>query len=52
MSKKVEIELCEDLQKEFTSWMDACESLGVTPKINTFLNYISNYGTYTNPKED
>jgi hypothetical protein len=52
MSKKVEIELGEDLQEDFRSWLDVCESFGIAPRINSFLYYISNFGTYANPKED
>jgi|TARA_B100000073_G_scaffold163526_1_gene135368 hypothetical protein len=51
MSKTVTIELGVDLQDEFQCYLDCCESLGVSPRINAFLNYIFNYGTYTHPKE-
>jgi len=52
MSRKVEIELGEDLQEDFRSWLDVCESFGIAPRINSFLYYISNFGTYANPKEE
>jgi len=51
MSKVVEIELSKDLQEDFESYLAVCESLGVEPRINSFLYYTSNYGTYANPKE-
>ena len=46
----VNIELGEDLQEEYQSWLDVKESLGVERSINNFLNYISLYGTFKNPK--
>ena len=51
MSKSVTIELGADLQSEFQCYLDCCVSLEVAPRINAFLNYISTYGTYQNPKE-
>ena len=50
MSKSVTIELGADLQLEFQCYLDCCESLEVSPRINAFLNYTHNYGTYQNPK--
>ena len=52
MSKKVEVELGPDLQEDFESFLAVCESLGINPRINSFLYYVSNFGTYANPKED
>ena len=46
MSRKVEIELGPDLQEDFESFLDVCESFGIKPRINSFLYYVSNFGTY------
>ena len=46
MSKEVTITLSKDLQEDFESYIDCCYSLDVAPRINAFLNYIYNYGTY------
>jgi hypothetical protein len=51
MSKEVTITLSKDLQEDFESYIDCCESLEFAPRINAFLNYIHNYGTCTNPRE-
>ena len=51
MSKEVTITLSKDLQEDFESYIDCCESLDVSPRINAFLNYIHNYGTCKNPRE-
>ena len=48
--KVVWIKLCQDLDDEFKSYTECCQSLGVDVKINSFLNYIHLYGTYANPK--
>lgn len=45
-SKDITITLCADLQEDFESYLAVCESLEFAPRINAFLNYISNYGTY------
>jgi len=47
---KVQIELGEDLQLEYQSWLDVKESLGIKRSINNFLYYTYNYGTFANPK--
>jgi hypothetical protein len=52
MSKKVEVELGADLQEDFESFIAVCESFGIKPRINSFLYYVSNFGTYANPKEE
>ena len=51
MSKEITITLGKDLQDDFESYLDCCESLEVAPKINAFLNYIFHYGTCTNPRK-
>jgi hypothetical protein len=50
MSKKVTIELGEDLQIEYQSWVDVQKSLEIERSINNFLYYTYNYGTFANPK--
>ena len=50
MSKKVTIELGQDLQIEYQSWIDVQKSLGIERSINSFLYYTYNYGTFANPK--
>ena len=50
MSKEVTITLSKDLQEDFESYIDCCESLEFAPRINAFLNYIHNYGTCKNPR--
>jgi len=47
---KVTIELGEDLQLEYQSWLDVKESLGIERTINNFLYYTYNYGTFANPR--
>ena len=47
---KVQIELGEDLQLEYQSWLDVKQSLGIKRSINNFLYYTYNYGTFANPK--
>ena len=47
---EVTIELGEDLQLEYQSWLDVKESLGIKRSINNFLYYTYNYGTFANPK--
>jgi len=39
----VEIALTKELQSEFTSYLDCCYSLGVSPNIRAFLFYYYNY---------
>jgi len=46
MSRKVEIELGPDLQEDFESFLAVCDSFGINPRINSFLYYVSNFGTY------
>jgi len=46
----VTIQLTEDLQLEYQSWLDVKESLGIERSINNFLYYTYNYGTFSNPK--
>ena len=46
----VSIELGEDLQLEYQSWLDVKESLGIERSINNFLYYTYNYGTFANPR--
>ena len=46
----VTIQLTEDLQLEYESWLDVKESLGIEKSINSFLYYTYNYGTFANPK--
>ncbi len=45
-SRTVQIELSKALQEDFESFMECCESLEVKPRINSFLYYVGNYGTY------
>ena len=47
---EVTIELGEDLQLEYQSWLDVKESLGIERSINNFLYYTHNYGTFSNPR--
>ena len=47
---KVTLELGEDLQLEYQSWLDVKESLGIERSINNFLYYTYNYGTFANPR--
>ena len=47
---KITIELGEDLQLEYQSWLDVKESLGIERSINNFLYYTYNYGTFANPR--
>lgn len=47
---KVTLELGEDLQLEYQSWLDVKESLGIERTINNFLYYTYNYGTFANPR--
>ena len=49
-NKVVEIELTEDLQEDFESFLEACNSFGIKPRIRSFLYYVSNFGTYKYPK--
>mgnify|MGYP000609527514 CR=1 FL=1 len=46
----VTIQLSEDLQLEYQSWLDVKESLGIEKSINSFLYYTYNYGTFANPR--
>jgi hypothetical protein len=46
MSKEITITLCAELQEDFESYLAVCESLDFPPRINSFLNYVTNYGTY------
>jgi membrane-bound lytic murein transglycosylase MltF len=46
----VTIQLTEDLQLEYESWLDVKESLGIEKSINSFLYYTYNYGTFANPR--
>ena len=50
MYKTVEIELTEDLQEDFESFLESCNSFGIKPRIKSFLYYVSNFGTYKHPK--
>lgn len=47
---EVNIELGEDLQLEYESWLAVKESLGIHRTINNFLYYTHNYGTFSNPR--
>ena len=47
---EVNIELGEDLQLEYESWLAVKESLGIERTINKFLYYTHNYGTFANPR--
>ena len=47
---KVTLELGEDLQLEYQSWLDVKASLGIERSINNFLSYTYNYGTFANPR--
>ena len=47
---EVKIELGEDLQLEYQSWLDVKQSLSIERSINNFLYYTYNYGTFANPK--
>jgi len=47
---KVTLELGEDLQLEYQSWLDVKQSLGIERSINNFLYYTYNYGTFANPR--
>ena len=47
---KVTLELGEDLQLEYQSWLDVKASLGIERSINNFLYYTYNYGTFANPR--
>ena len=48
--RTVNIALGKDVQTDYESWVECCESLGVTQRINSFLFYIGEFGTYENPK--
>lgn len=48
---RVDIELGEDLQQEYESWLACKESLGIELSINSFLNYIYHYGTFQHPRQ-
>jgi hypothetical protein len=50
MSKVVEIELTEDLQEDFESFLEVCNSFGIKPRIRSFLYYVNLFGTYKHPK--
>ena len=47
---KVTLELGEDLQLEYQSWLDVKASLDIERSINNFLYYTYNYGTFSNPR--
>jgi hypothetical protein len=47
---KVTIELGEDLQEEYLSWLAVKDSLKIDKTINSFLYYTYYYGTFKNPK--
>lgn len=47
---EVTIQLGEDLQEDYQSWMSVKESLGIDRSINSFLHYVHYYGTFKNPK--
>jgi hypothetical protein len=49
---EAKITLGPDVQEDFDSWIECCYSLGVSPRVNSFLYYVSEYGTYANPKEE
>ncbi len=42
-SKTLSITLSKQLNEEFTSYLDCCYSLGVTPNVCAFLNFYSYY---------
>ncbi len=44
--RTVTLELSKALQEDFDSYLECCKSLQVQPRINSFLYYVSNYGTY------
>lgn len=44
------IELGDDLQEEYLSWLEVKKSLGIHRTINNFLYYTHNYGTFANPR--
>ncbi len=50
-NRRVEIELGSDLQDEYEYWLEAKRSLCTERSINSFLNFISVYGTHNNPKD-
>ena len=50
MSRKVEVELGPDLQEDFESFLAVCDSLEIKPRINSFLYYVSNFGTYNSER--
>ncbi len=50
-NRRVEIELGSDLQDEYEYWLEAKRSLCTERSINSFLNFISIYGTHNNPKD-
>jgi len=52
MSRKVEIELGPDLQEDFESFLAVCDSFGIKPRINMFLYYVSNFGTYKQERSE
>jgi hypothetical protein len=47
---EVRIDLGEDLQLEYESWLAVKESLGIHRTINNFLYYTHNYGTFKHPR--
>jgi hypothetical protein len=49
--RRVNIELGPDLQDEYEYWLEAKRSLCTERSINSFLNFISVYGTHNNPKD-
>jgi len=50
MPKTVSITLGKDVQEDYESWVECCRALDVPERINSFLFYIGEFGTYENPK--
>lgn len=50
-NRRISIELGPDLQQEYEYWLEAKRSLCVERSINSFLNFISIYGTFNDPKD-
>jgi hypothetical protein len=50
-NRRVNIELGSDLQDEYEYWLEVKRSLCVERSINSFLNFISIYGTNNDPKD-
>lgn len=48
--RTVNITLGKDVQTDYESWVECCRALDVPERINSFLFYIGEFGTYDNPK--